>query len=264
MATDYRKFIFSPDKHWGYVNSQGRERAIHDRAAIEAMLEFARDFKPDVWIEGGDSLDLSAISHWNRAKPLDIEGLDIERDMEEYRRYVLDPIDSLLPKGAVKEWMEGNHEVWLQEVKQAFPALRSSPTLDLRKALGLTARKWAFRDQGTVVELGKLAFAHGDTIGGGDAVAKKGVLDYNANIRFGHHHTHQTYTKHSPVSAKEAKTGMAVGCLCHRNPLYNKKRPNKWVTGFNYGYVFSNGTFTDFHPIIINGRFAAEGHVYTG
>lgn len=263
MATDYQKFVFSPDKHWGYTNQKGKLQPIHDEKAIMAMLEFARDFKPDVWIEGGDSLDLSGISHWNKSKPLDIESLEIDRDMEEYDEQVLMPIDELMGEGR-KEWLEGNHEAWLEQVKQSFPALRGSATLNLEKKLDLRDRGWRWRDQGIPVSVGKLLFVHGDTINGGEHVAKKAVLDYNANVRFGHHHTHQVYTKHSPVSTDEVKTGMAVGCLCNRNPLYNKRRPNKWVTGFNYGYVFRDGTYSDFHPVIINGKFAAEGKVYRG
>ncbi len=263
MADDYKKFIFSPDKHWGYIQQKGRLEPIHDFAAIAAMLEFARDFKPDIWIEGGDSLDLSGISHWNKSKPLDIEALEIDRDMHEYDEEVLQHIDTIVEDGR-KEWLEGNHEVWLHEVKQSFPALRSSPSLNIDKTLDLKDRGWKFREQGIPISVGKLLFAHGDTISGGEHVAKKAVIDYNANIRFGHHHTHQIYTKHSPVSSLEVKTGAAVGCLCHRNPHYNKKKPNKWVVGFNYGYVFRDGTYSDFFPVIINGRFAAEGRVYRG
>lgn len=264
MADDYKKFIFSPDKHWGYLSKNGRQEPIHDRAAINALLAFAGDFKPDVWIEGGDSLDLSGIAHWNKTKPLNIENLDIERDMEEYAAAVLDPIDSIMKGRGQKDWMEGNHEAWLQDVKQDFPSLRSSPSLNIKKALSLPERGWAFHEQGSTINLGKLLFAHGDTISGGEHMAKAGVIQYEANVRFGHHHTHQVYTKHSPVASKFAKTGAAVGCLCHRNPHYNKKKPNKWVTGFNYGYVFKDGTYTDYFPVIIQGKFVANGRVYRG
>ncbi len=61
----YFTYVFSPDKHWGYEPAPGRHlRPLHDQKAINAMLEFGKDFKPDVWIEGGDDLDCGPVSHW--------------------------------------------------------------------------------------------------------------------------------------------------------------------------------------------------------
>jgi hypothetical protein len=34
--------------------------------------------------------------------------------------------------------------------------------------------------------------------------------------------------------------------------------------GFNYGYIHDDGTFTDYTPIIVNGRFTANGKTYVG
>jgi hypothetical protein len=41
-------------------------------------------------------------------------------------------------------------------------------------------------------------------------------------------------------------------------------KPNQWMKGFAYGYVNEDGSFQVFVPIIVGGKFAAEGKVYRG
>jgi hypothetical protein len=87
---------------------------------------------------------------------------------------------------------------------------------------------------------------------------------YESSVRFGHFHTFQAFTKTAALDASQCKTGMAVPCLCSRIASYGKGAPNKWLTGFNVGYLFPDGTFTDTVIIMINNRFAWNGKVYGG
>lgn len=235
---------------------------MHDERSVNAMLAFAQDFKPHVWIEGGDQLDLGAISHHNKENQLSIEGLRIDRDAEAYRTQVLNVIEKEIdPETLV--WMEGNHEYWLHMLLEKNPGLEGFVSFD--NLLDLSYNGWQSVGQGGEVRLGKLSFVHGDRISGGaDNKAKAGVLNYHRNIRFGHFHTYQSYTMHSPVDATLTKTGISVPALTKRNPAYGRNTANKWAIGFNYGYVFEDQTYTDYTPIIINGRFATNGKVYRG
>ena len=63
------KFIAAWDMHYGYERRGGHKVALHDSKAINAMLKFAADFKPDTFILGGDIMDCGAISHHNHGKP---------------------------------------------------------------------------------------------------------------------------------------------------------------------------------------------------
>lgn len=260
--TDPYRFIFSPDKHVGWENAGGgRKRELHHLKALTAMFEFARDFKPHGWIEGGDQLDLGAISHWNANKKLSVEGLRLHKDIEEYEQEVLGPIDELNPVDKV--WMIGNHEGWVDELVDLHPALEQ--TLNLDNQLGLSENGWRVVPQGGMVELGKLTFIHGDTIkGGGENVAKTAVVNYESSIRMGHFHTHLVYTKHNPVDSDTVRTGVVVPGMTHRNHRYSRSAPNKHLVGFNYGYIFPDGTFSDDTVIVTGGRFARNGRVYQG
>lgn len=255
-----RKFIFSPDKHVGWERKQGKLVALHDAKAIGAMMEFARDFKPDVWIEGGDNLDCGPISHHLSDKKVSVQQLDLSKDAREYTKLVLEPLMQILPKGAEKVWMNGNHEDWLAQLGELQPGLASLLTPEHL----LDLRGWKIIPQGGYVKYGYLHFVHGDAITGGTNCAKNAVARYGQCIRFGHFHTFQVATQHSMLNVKDVKTGIAVPSLCRRNPNYLKGAPSQWTQGFNYGYLHDDGTFTDYVPIIVNGRFSAHGTTYVG
>ena len=152
------------------------------------------------------------------------------------------------------------HEAWLDDLVEDQPGLTGA--VGLERMLDL--KDWTVVPQGDYFELGKLTFLHGDQIKGGEHVAKVGVIAAERNIRFGHWHTYQVYTKASFCDTTIGRTGVAVPCLCRKNPAYGESAPNKWVQGFNYGYVFDNGNFTDYVPIIAGGQFVAEGKIYRG
>jgi len=255
-----KKFIFNTDKHIGRERKGGKLVPVHDTKAINAVMEFARDFKPDVWIEGGDDLDCGPVSHWLKDKALASKDLDLRWDVDEYCKLVLHPLDEILAPNATRIKLTGNHEEWLNQLAELHPGLAS--LLDQRHLMDL--RKWTLVPQGGYTKLGKLHFIHGDQLKGGARVAMDAVTKFEHSIRFGHFHTYQVATKHSMLDAKDVKTGVAVPAMCKRNPNFLKGAPSQWVQGFNYGYIHPDGTFSDYVPIIVNGKFFAEGRAYKG
>lgn len=259
MSQPYRKFMFLVDTHWGYERRSGHKVPLHDERAIDVTLQFAGDFKPDVVVLGGDILDCNAISHHERNKPGEKEGLRLIEDAEECAARIIAPIIKL---GASEySYIIGNHCAWLEDMEGEVPGLTGM--LNVRRLMSLP-KSWNVIPQGGDVSLGKLTFIHGDTVTGGEHVAKSAVVTYERNIRFGHHHTCQIYTKTSPLSNKLGKTGVAVPCLCKKDPKYGKGRPNRWVQGFNYGYILPDGTFNDYVTLIAGGRAVINGKVYKG
>lgn len=218
-------------------------------------MNFAQDFKPDVWIHGGDMLDCGVISHHNKKKPGNVEGLRLLADAQDGYETFIKPVTA-----KEKVYIIGNHEDWLNDLIVETPALEG--IIDIRKLLRLDS--WKVVEQGGVYNLGKLSFLHGDTVKGGEHIAKAAVINYERNVRFGHHHTAQLYTKNSPIDYKNAKTGMAVGCLCTKDPKYGESKPNRWSQGFLYGYVGEGGYFNDYYVAIIDGKAWANGKIYKG
>lgn len=255
-----KKFLYTVDLHFGYERKGGHKIPLHDLKAWKTVLAFAKEFKPDVWIIGGDFLDCGVISHHNHGKPGATEGLKLLSDATDLRTEAIEPIEKIVGNGKLV-YIIANHEDWITDLTDKIPALEGY--LDLRTILKLDKR-WEIIPQGGAYNLGKLTFIHGDTVKGGEHVAKNAVINYERNIRFGHHHTLQMYTKAAALDYKNAKTGMAVPCLCTKTPKYGEGNPNRWVQGFLYGFVESNGNFHDTPVIILDGKCVVNGKVFKG
>ncbi len=251
------KFVALYDLHWGYQRKNGHKSPLHDAKALKVALDFIKEFKPDHVILGGDILDCGAISHHNHGKPGATEGLKMLADAKELVEAVIKPIEAVKPKSLT--YIVGNHEDWISQLVEKFPSLEG--IVDLKSMLKLSD-KWKIIPNGDTHKLGKLIFMHGDQIKGGEHSAKWATVAWEGNVRFGHHHTYQVYTK---TSAKDANghTGVAIPCLCKKDPAYGGGSPNRWMQGFQYGYVGGpEGIFNDYTAIIINGKSIINGKVY--
>lgn len=257
MST-HRRFAAVFDLHRGNENVGGHKKPLHDPRAWETTLKFLSDFKPQDFFFGGDILDCGVISHHNKGKIRKTEEDRLMRDAEECRREVIRPIEALLPKDGQKVYIVGNHEDWLDDFVDEHPALEG--LMDISTLLKLD--KWKVIPNGRGVDYGRLHFLHGDTVGGGDACAKNGVVNYERNVRFGHHHTYQVYTKTSPIDRELPHTGIAVPCLCSKDVGYMGRKPHKWVQGFEWGYMADKGPFSDNIAVIINGGVFINGKKY--
>lgn len=259
--SEVRRFAFLTDIHWGYETVGGHKRPLHDPRAFSAVLKFLQDFKPQDFFFGGDILDCGAISHHTKDKKRKTEGFRLIRDAEECHKEVILPIESILPREGRKVYIVGNHENWIEDLLDEDPALEGIVNIS---SLLTLAPKWEVIPQGGGTHYEKLYFLHGDTVTGGEHVAKSGVVNYERNVRFGHHHTYQAYTKTSPIDSKLPKTGVAVPCLCSKDVGYMKRRPHRWVQGFLWGYMTPNGPFADYVAVIINGQLIINGKIYKG
>lgn len=257
-----KKFAFITDIHWGYQRTNSRHKVpVHNPRALEAVLKFISDFQPDYLTLGGDQLDLRVISHWTKKSKLSMEGLRLHDDFVSFRHKFLEPLTQSLPTHCVKRVHKGNHEDWLDQFLDENPALEGLLSID--QHIGYSALGWENIGQGKASKIGKLHFVHGEHITGTN-VAKMAVEMYEASVRFGHFHTYQAYTKTSVLDATQCKTGIAVPSLCSRAASYGKGAPNRWLTGFNAGYVFPDGTYTDTVIVMVQNRFAWNGTVYAG
>lgn len=253
------KYVALYDLHWGYERKGGHKVPLHDSKALAVALQFIKDFKPDHIILGGDILDCGSISHHNHGKPGAVEGFRLLGDARELREALIEPLEQLKTKSLT--YIVGNHEDWLSDLVSMIPALEG--IVDVKSMLKL-ADKWKIVPNGDTHKLGKLIFMHGDQIKGGEHSAKWATVAWEANVRFGHHHTFQVYTK---TSAKDANghTGVAIPCLCRKDPNYGGGSPNRWMQGFSWGYVGGpKGVFNDYVSVIVDGHAIVNGKAYKG
>lgn len=254
------RFLALYDTHVGSERRSGHRIDLHDSRAIRVALKFAQDFKPHHIILGGDILDCGCISHHNHHKPGRTEGMRLLADAALCRDLVITPVEELASKSLT--YITGNHCQWAEDLTDDIPALEGIVGIQPLLKLGTD---WKIIPHGGYHRLGKLFFIHGDQISGGTNAARNAVEAYEQNVRLGHFHTYQVSTKTSAVDAKLGKTGVVIPCLCTKDPKYNEGKPNRWMQGFNFGYVDpSSGLFNDYVAIITDGRTVIHGKIYTG
>lgn len=260
MADDVKKIVFVTDTHYGHEIAGGKKRELHDPKAIDAVMQFCSDFKPDIFVHGGDALDMGAISHWNKSKRKSSEGLRVLEDIHKAKGGLIDPLNSVLPD-AQKIFITGNHERFAEDLMEEYPGLEGLIGVD--ETLRLTETGWKVLPLGAMAKIGKLHFMHGDTLPSSN-FAKAAVERYEKSVRFGHFHTFQAYTKISALDIKDARTGIAVPCLCKTAPAYGRSAPNAWLNGFMVAYLFPDGSYNDTVVVITDSKFHWNGTTYRG
>jgi len=261
-----KKFVALFDIHFGWekqydVNSgKFKEKPTHDLKFLAKIAHFISDFRPDYCILGGDQFNFDALRNNRRGQA---EGLakgegDIQRTYNVARDNLFTPLGRY-------PWMKkivirGNHDQRLERYIRNNPEW--SGLIEPQQYCNLVTEDWKFLNYGDIFKLGKLHFLHGEQLkcSAVDS-AKRAALRYYKNVRFGHFHTYAAATMYSAID-EEVKTAISVPCCCVRDMDWMGKAPNTWIQGFNYGYIFPNGSFQDY--VVIRGRdsFVAEGKEY--
>ncbi len=229
----------------------------HDVGCMNIVFQFTRDFQPDIFMLVGDQLDMSPISKYTKGKLRLLEGRRLKREYGGFQRDILDRFVSLLKDSCRKYFFIGNHE------DRARRLIESDPQYEgwVEPENNLSLEDWKIIPLNEVEILGEMCFIHG--IYYNKYYAEKTNRIYGKHIFHGHVHSNQIYTTHSPIN-RLPRQGVGVGCLCNKNPEYKRNRPNSWVHQFLYFYLFEDGSFNYYTPIIINNRCIINGKLYEG
>src|SRR5579863_4411998 len=99
----------------------------HDPAALKAVFHFIRRNRQEIAgvILNGDSLDCQNLSRHTVGKPRLRKQSGYKKDLDGFKRDILDPISKLLKRGTKKIVICGNHEDWIQsDLLDAAPELQ--------------------------------------------------------------------------------------------------------------------------------------------
>lgn len=258
------RFIAWFDCHYGWEKRRKGGKLVtaptHDNRAIRSALRFVTDFRPHHFIFGGDNHNISFLSRHNVGKPRLVEGFSAAREYQESDEHMIAPVERALPRGCVKHWMKGNHEMWVDLFLDQNPTIEGliEPHIHLR----LEERGWKIYDYGEFLRLGHLHFIHGDTVRSAAIYRANRVLaDYGRSVVSGHAHTHQVHVAKA-MSDQHPNIGVIAPMLGSLEAGYLQNAPTNWAQGFVYGYILPNGNFNVYTPLMINHKFAAEGKIY--
>ena len=239
----------------------------YDKPTFDAILDFIIKNQPAYFIFLGDQLDLECISRHTKGKPFFRPIGGLQDDLEGFKKNVLRPLYSVLPKTCKLIWLEGNHERFLTDLIEEQPELQG--IVDHISYLKLKESGWEIIPLNGAFRLGKLTLIHGNSIQGmmgyiGNQPSKKAVEVYGTSVLMGHTHSAQSYTRVSPVDQKQKHAGYISPVAGTQNPKFLKNKPNANTNGFSIVELRDNGNFNCFLALTIDGEFSYGGLTYGG
>jgi predicted phosphodiesterase len=208
-----KKFLFASDLHGDLQESE----------AVDALLDFTKQWKPHIRIFGGDLFDLRPLRR----------GCSKEERAETIQ-YDLDAGIKFLSRWKPHHWLRGNHDERLWEfaehdgIEGEYAQQGVASLNTLCKRLKIATKPYCKRRG--VLELGNLKCLHGYFSG---VYAARAHAQVYGSCLFGHIHAIDT----ANVPGLERREARSVGCLCKLDMPWNARIPAtlRHQHGFAYG-----------------------------
>lgn len=241
---------------------------IQDKRVEAAIIAFARDMKPSVWVDVGDRLDCWLISRYEKEAG-QLFKLGEARLQEEIdaQREATNTLCGLVRQG---HWIIGNHEQRLERLVNSNPGLYGLESLQWPKLLSAPANL-EIHPYRTTLQLADLplCFEHGDAIKSSRSPAawvhqRLGLC----NLVFGHYHRMQSYyhTFVGPFGRKDY-VAHSQGCGIDFTKVMYWAPREPWQHGFSYveTYTVAGEPRFSIYPVcVVDGKFSFGGKVYDG
>lgn len=222
--------------------------------SYKLVKKFIEDTKPSELYINGDALDFGYLSLYTADYPLLRENKRLVKDFDMMNRE-LDFFQTYCKKVV---YIEGNHENRLMRFQEHLPAVADG-LVDIEHNLDLKKRKilWYPIDKVCFI-FPDLIVTHGTRFG---VNFTKNVLEeMQVNTIVGHTHREQMFAKSYEVIKREVRV-YGLGCLCDKNPSYQKGKQSGHTNGF--GIIEGTEKCWSFYPISIKPEgFSWNGHHY--
>lgn len=270
VPPDRPRIVREPIPSRGIVSSDVHF-PIEDKRVNAAKLAFARDFKPDVWIELGDLYDLWSVSRFPKeADRWQSVGGRLQEEFDAAQDY-WEAICTLVPK---VHYVLGNHERRLADLIDANPGLLGLRALGWKRLAGIPDMVNVY-PYGTRLNIGGLWFEHGDRIRGAKHHADWALANrLGQSTTFGHYH--QIESRHRSVMTEGGYKSYGAHGLGHGSDVEKQRyvcpaaeAPDaSWQHGFGairWWLAGGKPRFRFDHMPVINGvLMGLDGTVYDG
>ena len=242
-----KRVIVTPDKHF----------PIADLPAIRCVKKIIEKSDADIYVDLGDTLEHSSVSHWERASkpkiPLDLVIEELDAEAHESNQD-WDFLDESLDKAGIKERYItlGNHDNWLDKFLVQHPHLNK--IYNFKKLYRMDQRGYKMVPFGEFLRIGKLHFYHGHHVGGVNHT-RAHLLRFGVSILYGHHHS----VSHYEVGfANGVNSATSLGCLKMLG-----HDANQWLNNLkhSWGHACASVDYYDDGNYCINIHRIIEGKV---
>lgn len=225
---------------------------VHRRAdeeeypAYSLVKKFAKGWKPDIVVDGGDFFDLNYISTYDERRARLLEGRRFKEDFEVGNR----DLDFWQKIGKVI-LVEGNHDYRIQNLIDEQP--RFEGLIEFDENLRLRERGIPFyRLIDPPLQLGKLLVIHGDCTT--KYAARRNLEKYKHSVVCGHVHRFSEASDSLPVLGESIRS-WTIGCLTQLQPEWRKGNPTDWCNGMALMYLDENTGRFSLYPVYIDKYF---------
>jgi predicted phosphodiesterase len=201
------RILVIPDSQNGFAGDE----PLHDEAAWECAFRAARHLRPDHIVMLGDNVDLAPFSKYRVRHGLLATTQrtfdDIRAKVQRLRRE---------NKGAVIDWLAGNHEErWQNAMTDRLAEAATMDDLRLENILGLGKLDINYHGPyGARIEYENVIYTHGDkhAVWGGQTAGKYLARATTKSFVFGHSHKSELAWRRTDVGEIFA---MCPGTICH-------------------------------------------------
>jgi len=244
-----RKVLFKFDCH---LRSDQEEHPSYT-----LVKKFAKSWKPDVVVDGGDFFDFNYISTYDERRARLLEGRRFREDFDLGKRE-LDFWQKLTDSYIA---LEGNHDERVQRLIDEQPRFEGLIEVPLNLKFKERKIKW-YPLTSRPLQLGKLLVIHGNCTT--KYAARRNLEKYKHNVLCGHVHRFASASDSLPVLG-ETVISWSIGCLCPLQPEWKKGNPTDWTNGFSVAYLDEKTGRFSLYPIYINKymEFVFENRLWT-
>lgn len=253
VGKNHTKIFVLPDTHDApKFDTQGGA----DPYAWSVAMQAAQIYKPDALVVIGDFMECTSVNgyQWSKKKrpPLEytLDALDWEYESANKR---LDELDKVVGKKCQKLFIQGNHELWIDNLftENKHTDKRFRPENGMR----LKERGYKYIPHGTWVNVGKVYFNHG-TMAKGVNHPRNMLNNHGGNLIYGHTHDLQKAAK---ATLGGIYTAHSCGSLCLRDKEFLRGATTNWEHGFMTVEMHKTGYFTPKQYSIVYGTTWIHG-----
>lgn len=237
----------------------------HSEEALELVLQFIPDFRPNLVILNGDLLNFTGVAKYD---PIPHYTVTLSDEIETARRIINKVVKIVRQSNPIVEivWIKGNHEFRLEK----FLATHATPVAELKidgeylisiekifntKELGIKTVPYQ-RD----FKIGDVIVEHGDLVRKHAGYTAKGMFESRGESGIsGHTHRAGYYSR---TRAGKTYFWIEQGCLCNLEPEPHYARRPDWAHSFVIAYQNKKQVFPQLIPIF-NNSFVVNGKLYS-
>jgi predicted phosphodiesterase len=225
-----------------------------DDVTIRAVLDFVKEYNPEVRIHLGDAWDFRNL---RRGASDDEKAASMAEDWE----MGTDFVRSFFSGGKENHFLVGNHDTRLFALQESTTGvLRDYATEGVSRMLGVLKKSRAawlpYDSRAGVLQIGHLKIVHG-YFSGINACRQHATV--YGNVIHGHTHDIQT----AAVPSLEPAEARSIGALCNIDLPYAAKHTAKLrhSNGWCYGLLFPEGHYQLFQTRKLNDKFYAATEI---